>query len=154
MRKKLLIELGLVLVCIAAGVGVFFAVVPKTTVNLAPLSRLSITNPKIPHITATATYSAPTTPQSSGLSVLEQAYASEPGETGAYTAQWFGLGNLGGNVGLFVELLPTKALARIASSRIRLKRARLTPACTFSGTGLAIALHTGMPTMKPSATKR
>jgi hypothetical protein len=116
MRKKLLIELGLVLVWIAAGMAVFFAVVPKTTVNLAPLSRLSITNPKIPHITASATYSAPTTPQSSGLAVLQQAYASAPGETGAYTAQWFGLGNLGGNVGLFVELLPTKALATTAAA--------------------------------------
>jgi len=115
MRKKLLIELGLVLICIVAGVLVFFAVVPKTTVNLAPMSRFALTNPEIPHITSTATYSAPTTAQSSGLAILEQAYAVSPGETGAYTAQWFGLGSLGGNVGLFVELLPTKALATTAA---------------------------------------
>jgi hypothetical protein len=115
MRKKLLIELGLVLICIVAGVFVFFAVVPKTVVNLAPMSRLAITNPEIAHITPTATYSAPTTPQSSGLAILEQAYTVSPGETGAYTAQWFGLGNLGGNVGIFVELLPAKVVATAAA---------------------------------------
>ena len=76
---------------------------------------LALTNPEIPHITPTATYSAPTTAQSSGLSILEQAYTVSPGETGAYTAQWFGLGTLGGNVGLFVELLPAKVVATAAA---------------------------------------
>jgi hypothetical protein len=116
MRKKLLIELGLVVVWIIAGVAVYFAVAPKTAVNLAPMSRFSLTNPEIAHITPTPTYSAPTTAQSSGLAVLEQAYQTSPGETGAYTAQWFGLGSVGGNVGLFVELLPTKALATTAAA--------------------------------------
>lgn len=115
MRKKLLIQVGLVIVWIAAGVAVYLAVAPKTVVNLAPMARLAITDPKIAHITPKATYSAPTTPQSSGLAVLEQAYASSPGETGAYTAQWFGLGTAGGNVGLFVELLPTSKLAATAA---------------------------------------
>jgi hypothetical protein len=115
MRKKLLIELGLVLVFIAAGVAVFFAVVPETTVNLAPMSRFALTNPEIAHITPTATYSAPTSAQSSGLSILQQAYTVSPGETGAYTAQWFGLGARGGNVGLFVELLPAKVVATAAA---------------------------------------
>jgi hypothetical protein len=116
MRKKLLIELGLVVVWIVAGVAVYFAVAPSTTVNLAPMSRLVITNPEIAHITPKATYSAPTTALSSGLAILAQAYASAPGETGAYTAQWFGLGSDGGNVGLFVELLPTEQLATTAAS--------------------------------------
>jgi hypothetical protein len=115
MRKKLLIEIGLVIVWIVAGVAVYFAVAPKTVVNLAPMARLSFTDPQIAHITPKATYSAPTTPQSSGLAVLEQSYAIAPGETGAYTAQWFGLGTNGGNVGLFVELLPTAKLATTAA---------------------------------------
>ena len=130
MRKKLLIELGLVMVCVAAGVVLFLVVVPKTTVNLAPMSRLALSNPEIPHITAAATYSAPTTAESSGLAILEQAYSSSPGETGAYTAQWFGLGSAGGNVGLFVELLPTKALATTAAqSQVN---ANMTPAVLTS----------------------
>jgi hypothetical protein len=115
MRKKLLVELGLVVVWIIAGVAVYFAVAPKTVVDLSPMSRLAFTNPEIAHITPKATYSAPTSPQSSGLSVLVQAYATSPGETGAYTAQWFGLGAAGGNVGLFVELLPTEQLATAAA---------------------------------------
>jgi hypothetical protein len=115
MRKKLLVELGLVVVWIIAGVAIYFAVAPKTTVNLAPMSRLALTNPEIAHITPKATYSAPTTAESSGLAVLDQAYVSSPGETGAYTAQWFGLGSDGGNVGLFVELLPAEQLATTAA---------------------------------------
>ena len=115
MRRKLLIELGLVVVLVIAAVVVFFNIVPKTVVNLAPMARFTITNPKIAHIAPAATYSAPTSVQSSGLPVLTKAYNLSPGETGAYTAQWFGLGNSGGNVGLFVELLPTNALATTAA---------------------------------------
>lgn len=116
MQKKLLIELGLVVALIVAGVSLYFVAVPKMVVNLAPLSRLAITDPQIPHIAPKATYSAPTTPQSSGLAVLESAYATSPGETGAYTAQWFGLGSLGGNAGLFIELLPSERLATTAAA--------------------------------------
>jgi len=115
MRRKLLVELGLIVVLVVAAVIVFFSIVPKTVVNLAPMSKFAITNPKIAHISAAATYSAPTSAQSSGLPILAQAYQLSPGETGAYTAQWFGLGASGGNVGLFVELLPTKALATTAA---------------------------------------
>jgi hypothetical protein len=115
MRKKLLIELGLVAALVIVGIVVYFVAAPTTVANLAPMSRLVITNPEIANITPKPTYSAPTSAHSSGLAILQQAYRVSPGETGAYTSQWFGVGAKGGNVGIFTELLPTKALATQAA---------------------------------------
>ena len=119
MSKRLLIQLAISLLVVVGGVVSFFFIVPVTTVNYAPLSRFVITDPKVAHITAKATYAQPTPILTSRLPVLVNAYASSPGETGAFTSQWFGLGNQGGNVGVFFELLPTAALANEAARQQR-----------------------------------
>jgi hypothetical protein len=117
MSKKFVMQIVASVLLAAGGVAGFFTIIPVTTVNLAPLSRLVITDPKIPNIAPKATYSAPTSVASARLPVLDAGYLVAPGQTGAFTAQWFGLGDKGGNVGVFLELLPSAALATTAASQ-------------------------------------
>jgi hypothetical protein len=117
MNKKFLVQIVGAVVLAAGGVASFFTIVPVTTVDLSRLSSLVITNPKVPNIAAKATYSAPTSVASSQLPVLSAGYLISPGETGEYTTQWFGLGSKGGNVGVFLELLPNVGLAKTAAAQ-------------------------------------
>lgn len=115
MSKKLWMQIVATVLLVAGGVAGFFTIVPVTTVDLTPLGRLVISDPKIPNIAPKATYSAPTSVVSARLPVLDAGYKVAPGQTGAYTAQWFGLGNKGGNAGVFLEVLPTVGLATTAA---------------------------------------
>lgn len=117
MSKKFLIQLVVSVLLAAGGAASYFLIVPVTTVDLSPMSRLVISDPKIANITPKATYSAPTAVASAKLPVLDAGYLIAPGQTGAYTAQWFGLGNKGGNVGVFLEVLPTVGLAKTAAAQ-------------------------------------
>lgn len=117
MSKRLLIQLALSLLFLVGGVVSYLAIVPVLTVNYTSLSRFVISDPKIAHITAKATYAQPTPILTSRVPILLTAYNISPGQTGAFTSQWFGLGSKGGNAGIFFELLPTKALATQAASQ-------------------------------------
>src|SRR5487761_2772316 len=117
MSKKFWMQIVASATLVAGGIASFFTIVPVTIVDLTPLSRAVIADTQVPNISAKATYSAPTSVESAKLPILDAGYNVAPGQTGAYTAQWFGLGNKGGNVGVFLEVLPTAGLAASAAAQ-------------------------------------
>lgn len=116
MGRKLIVELVVAVVIIVGGVIGYFHIVPVNTVATGRLSKLVLSNPDIAHIQGTASLAQPTPIEASGLASLIQGATLDPGQTGAFTSQWFGLGAAGGSAAIFVELLPNTTLAGQAAT--------------------------------------
>jgi hypothetical protein len=113
MRRRRAVQLALVLVVAGAGCVAYLKTVPVVLVNTSKLSALVLTNPELPKVQPTPAFSQPAPITTAHLPSLAQGFSISPGQTGAYTSEW--LGN-GGDVTLFLELLPSVTLAKQAQA--------------------------------------
>jgi hypothetical protein len=143
-----LLQAAIALIVGIIGVGGFFLVVPKTTVQATKLNEFVVANPDLSRLaTRPGQFEAVLLSHDPSPAVVAAA-ASDPAHTGAFSIEWFANGKNGTSLDVYIETMPTGALTTQVFDTARtegissagLKKIDYTQAHQFSISGMPGAL--------------
>lgn len=109
-RTRRLVQLAIALVIGMIGIGGFFVVIPKTTIQSTKLDEFVLPNPKLSGLVAEPSSSTGVLLSHDPSRSIVAAAASDPAHTGAFSVEWFADGKQGTSLDIYIETMPTNAL--------------------------------------------